>query len=123
MHLQFWLVRHGETEWSASGQQTERTDLPLTIEGKLHARQIAVFLGSRVFALVLTSRYNEPEKHVNSPDMAIPRSSMQICGNGTTGITRDAALPKSKSSGPAGPCGGMECRPRRAVSLRLVRPQ
>ncbi len=55
MHLQLWLVRHGETEWSASGQHTGRTDLPLTLEGKLHARQIAGFLGGRAFALVLTS--------------------------------------------------------------------
>jgi broad specificity phosphatase PhoE len=56
MHLQLWLVRHGETEWSASGQHTGRTDLPLTLEGKLHARQIGEFLnGRRGFALVLTS--------------------------------------------------------------------
>jgi broad specificity phosphatase PhoE len=55
MHLQLWLIRHGETEWSASGQHTGRTDLPLTLEGKLHARQIAGFLGGRAFALVLTS--------------------------------------------------------------------
>jgi broad specificity phosphatase PhoE len=34
---------------------TGRTDLPLTLEGKLHARQIAGFLGGRAFALVLTS--------------------------------------------------------------------
>lgn len=55
MHSQLWLVRHGETKWSASGQHTGRTDLPLTLEGKLHAREIATFLGCRAFALVLTS--------------------------------------------------------------------
>ena len=55
MHLQLWLVRHGETEWSTSGQHTGRTYLPLTLEGKLHARQIAGFLAGRAFALVLTS--------------------------------------------------------------------
>src|SRR5260370_34715199 len=49
------LVRHGETEWSASGRHTGRTDLPLTLEGKLHARQIAGFLNGRPFGLVLTS--------------------------------------------------------------------
>jgi broad specificity phosphatase PhoE len=52
---QLWLIRHGETEWSASGQHTGRTDLPLTLEGKLQARQIAGFLNGRGFALVLTS--------------------------------------------------------------------
>jgi broad specificity phosphatase PhoE len=53
--VQLWLVRHGETEWSATGQHTGRTDLPLTLEGKLHARQIDGFLNGRGFALVLTS--------------------------------------------------------------------
>jgi broad specificity phosphatase PhoE len=53
--VQLWLVRHGETEWSATGQHTGRTDLPLTLEGKLHARQLGGFLNGRGFALVLTS--------------------------------------------------------------------
>jgi hypothetical protein len=41
--FELWLVRHGETEWSASGQHTGGTDLPLTLEGKFHARQIRLF--------------------------------------------------------------------------------
>jgi broad specificity phosphatase PhoE len=55
MPAQLWLVRHGETEWSASGQHTGRTDIPLTLEGKLHARQIAGLLHGHSFALVLSS--------------------------------------------------------------------
>lgn len=54
-HPQLWLVRHGETEWSASGQHTGRTDLPLTPAGEQDARQIGNFLKGRPFALVLTS--------------------------------------------------------------------
>jgi broad specificity phosphatase PhoE len=34
------LVRHGETAWSASGQHTGRTDVPLTPEGERKARKL-----------------------------------------------------------------------------------
>jgi broad specificity phosphatase PhoE len=49
------VVRHGETEWSASGQHTSRTDLPLTEAGRERARQLAPRLAERHFSLVLCS--------------------------------------------------------------------
>ncbi|MEV5436883.1 histidine phosphatase family protein [Streptomyces sp. NPDC052682] len=49
------LVRHGETEWSRSGQHTSFTDLPLTRHGEEQARSLAPLLAHRPFALVLTS--------------------------------------------------------------------
>ena len=55
MPTQVWLVRHGETEWSASGKHTGRTDLPLTRGGEQRAREIRRFLTGRSFSLVLTS--------------------------------------------------------------------
>src|SRR5215510_12323056 len=50
-----WLVRHGATEWSKSGQHTGRTDIPLTAMGERQAEALGRFLAGRSFALVLTS--------------------------------------------------------------------
>jgi broad specificity phosphatase PhoE len=52
---QLWLVRHGETEWSASGRHTSRTDLDLTEAGVEAARSVADKLRGTSFAQVLSS--------------------------------------------------------------------
>jgi probable phosphoglycerate mutase len=52
---QLVLLRHGQTEWSASGQHTGRTDLPLTADGERQARSAGATLAGYEFAAVLTS--------------------------------------------------------------------
>jgi broad specificity phosphatase PhoE len=52
---QIWLFRHGETEWSLSGQHTGRTDLPLTPDGRTRAQALGHRLSGRPFARVLSS--------------------------------------------------------------------
>jgi probable phosphoglycerate mutase len=52
---QLWLVRHGETEWSAAGKHTSVTDLPLTEAGEQQARALAPMLAEFEPALVLSS--------------------------------------------------------------------
>lgn len=50
-----WLVRHGETEWSASGRHTGSTDVPLTEAGRDAATRLGRTLAGNRFAVVLTS--------------------------------------------------------------------
>jgi probable phosphoglycerate mutase len=49
------LVRHGETEWSKSGQHTGREDIPLTEVGRRQAALLRAPLGQWSFARVLVS--------------------------------------------------------------------
>jgi broad specificity phosphatase PhoE len=49
------LVRHGETEWSRSGQHTSRTDVPLLAAGEADARALGRRVAAHDLALVLAS--------------------------------------------------------------------
>jgi probable phosphoglycerate mutase len=50
-----YVVRHGETEWSLSGQHTGVTDIPLTENGRAVARRLKPILAEPSFTLVLSS--------------------------------------------------------------------
>jgi broad specificity phosphatase PhoE len=49
------LVRHGETEWTISGQHTGRSDIPLTGNGERSAIRLSKILHGQSFVSVLTS--------------------------------------------------------------------
>jgi probable phosphoglycerate mutase len=51
-----YLARHGETEWSKSGQHTGRTDLPLLPSGIESAKR----LGPRLAGLAFTRIFSSP---------------------------------------------------------------
>jgi probable phosphoglycerate mutase len=52
---ELWLVRHGETEWSLSGQHTGSTDVPLTDNGRAQAKALGALLRGGSFARVWSS--------------------------------------------------------------------
>lgn len=52
---QVYLARHGETEWSLSGQHTGTTDIPLTANGEAQARSLGERIAGIGFDRVWTS--------------------------------------------------------------------
>ena len=53
--VRIYMVRHGETAWSRSGQHTGRTDMPLSEPGEAEAKALAPWLRGIHFGQVLTS--------------------------------------------------------------------
>ena len=55
LEKKIYIIRHGETEWSLSGQHTGITDIPLTENGRKKAQLLQPLLMTQSFVLVLTS--------------------------------------------------------------------
>jgi broad specificity phosphatase PhoE len=53
--MKVFVIRHGETAWSLSGQHTGTTDLPLTDNGRRRAEMLRPVLAKERLALVLVS--------------------------------------------------------------------
>jgi broad specificity phosphatase PhoE len=53
--VELWVVRHGETAWSASGQHTSTTDIPLTERGRQRAVELHEYLKNTRFDAVFVS--------------------------------------------------------------------
>ncbi len=92
-----YVIRHGETAWSLTGQHTGRTDLPLTPAGEAEARTLAGRLGGLGFDRV----YSSPRLR-----------ACQTCRTRSTGNTYCAGWP----GGPTADTGypGTTCRACRA---------
>jgi probable phosphoglycerate mutase len=74
---ELWLIRHGETEWSAAGRHTSRTDLPLTEHGRELAAKLGAYLAGTKFGAVFES------------PMRRARETCEIAGFGDVAVLDD----------------------------------
>jgi broad specificity phosphatase PhoE len=54
------LLRHGQTEWSATGRHTGRTDVPLTPQGVAGATALAPLIARRIAGQRLAAVFTSP---------------------------------------------------------------
>ncbi|MFF2331469.1 MULTISPECIES: histidine phosphatase family protein [unclassified Streptomyces] len=72
------LIRHGETEWSRSGQHTSYTDLPLTSLGERQARALVPLLAERKIGLTLVSPALRARRTAELAGLAAPRVTPEL---------------------------------------------
>jgi broad specificity phosphatase PhoE len=75
-----YLLRHGETEWSANGRHTSRTDLPLTEGGTRGARRAGE---------ILRPLLDEAPFVISSPRQRALKTA-ELAGLGVDEVTEDA---------------------------------
>jgi broad specificity phosphatase PhoE len=73
-----WLVRHGETEWSRSGQHTGRTDLPLTPKGERQAQAVPALLGDVAGAYVMCSPMGRALRSADLAGLHVDRTDPEL---------------------------------------------
>jgi broad specificity phosphatase PhoE len=93
--MSLFLVRHGATEWSLSGQHTSRTDIPLLPQGEEEAADLGGFFEDQEFALVLTSprqRARRTAELAGFPDAEIDDDLCEWDYGAYEGLTRAEIL-------------------------------
>ncbi|MFL4907915.1 histidine phosphatase family protein [Streptomyces sp. MMS24-I2-30] len=86
------LVRHGETEWSLSGQHTGWTDVPLTEHGREEARRLAPLVRSQQIGAAFVSplhRARETAELIGAGDARVDADLHEWDYGGYEGITTD----------------------------------
>jgi broad specificity phosphatase PhoE len=112
MASRLWLVRHGETAWSLSGQHTSTTDLPLTAEGERKAAQVGKLLAGKKFSAVYVSpmlRARETCRIAGYADEAIVADDLREWSYGSYEGLTTSEIQKTApgwSIWSAGPVGG-----------------
>jgi probable phosphoglycerate mutase len=82
--MRILLLRHAATAWTATGQHTGRTDIPLTPAGEVEARATAPLFAQMLGTEPLVAIYSSPRKRV--------LRTVELVVGPTPGLVTDEAL-------------------------------
>ncbi|HEY6492208.1 MAG TPA: histidine phosphatase family protein [Trebonia sp.] len=82
------VLRHGQTEWSASGRHTGRTDIPLTARGAADAAALAPVLARRLAGAPLAAVFISPAQRATH--------TAELAGLGRPGVPARADWPEPR---------------------------
>jgi broad specificity phosphatase PhoE len=74
-----WLIRHGETEWTRSGQHTGTTDIALTDNGREQARSLAPLVAGAHLVRALSSPMARALETARLAGIADPEITNDLC--------------------------------------------
>lgn len=95
-----WLIRHGETEWSRSGQHTGRTDIALTDHGRDQARALAPRLAAQPFDAVWSSPMSRAIETCELAGLGAQRVTMPDLHEWDYGIYEGRTTPDIRATEP-----------------------
>jgi bisphosphoglycerate-dependent phosphoglycerate mutase len=102
MTVKLYILRHGETEWSLSGQHTGCTDIPLTAHGEEEARRLASRLRGIRFSAALCSPRQRAKRTCDLAGLSAVARVEPDSPSGIMAITRACQLPRLSRSGRGG---------------------
>lgn len=102
MPVKLYIVRHGETEWSVSGQHTGSTDIPLTARGEEEAKRLAPWLSGIRFSAALCSPRQRAQRTCELAGLEYLLRSSRTSPSGIMATMRASAHPRSSSSARGG---------------------
>ena len=76
--MSIFVVRHGQTTWSLSGQHTGSADIPLTADGEVQARGLAAAFAERDLALVLVSPRRRARRTAELAGLTGDRTTVRV---------------------------------------------
>jgi uncharacterized phosphatase len=109
---QICLIRHGETDWNASGMIQGRTDIPLNANGVRQAEESAACLSGEQFDILITSPLKRARQTADiiNRGLGLPITEMEAFAERYFGVAEGMTKEERETAYPDRNYPGLESR-------------